>query len=66
MSEQTFREQEQSGEQQEGGRAHRRHSRRSRENRSTHEGIVVVNQPPTRQVDASGEQIQDLPAIDRL
>ncbi|MFL0460587.1 hypothetical protein ACH0CA_08985 [Kytococcus sedentarius] len=67
MREQTFREQEQSGEHQEGevARIVGTHVAGG-ENRSTHGVIVVVNQPPTRQVDASGETIKDLPAIDRL
>lgn len=67
MREQTFREQEQSGEHQEGevARIVGTHVTGG-ENRSTHEVIVVVNQPPTRQVDASGEKIKDLPANDRL
>lgn len=63
MREQTFREQEQSGEQQEGEAARIVGTHvAGGENRSTHEVIVVVNQPLTRQVDASGEKIKDLPA----
>ncbi|ACV06808.1 hypothetical protein I6I18_06755 [Kytococcus sedentarius] len=65
--EQTFREQEQSGEHQEGEAARIVGTHvAGGESPSTHEVIVVVSQPPARQVDASGEKIKDLPAIDGL
>ncbi|XKH04884.1 DUF6318 family protein [Kytococcus sedentarius] len=65
--EQTFREQEQSGEHQEGEAARIVGTHvAGGESPSTHEVIVVVSQPPARQVDDSGEKIKDLPAIDGL